>query len=211
MKGFLKIVALALVLGSIQRPIIAQNINSPSEHSAKTHMESKQEQPSNAEGEKTKSPQNSGKIPKIVFDKTSHDFGNQMTNTELKYSFGFKNKGTALLVIDTVKASCGCTAAIASEKEIKPDGEGKIDVTFKAGKSVDPVAKTITVSSNDPASPTLTLEIKATLETVFDVKPDRVYFGQMKKSEKKDQIVEFISKELPKIKISSIKIVEAGR
>lgn len=43
-------------------------------------------------------------VPKIEFSELSHDFGKSMPNQELKHSFTFKNKGSALLIIESVKS-----------------------------------------------------------------------------------------------------------
>jgi hypothetical protein len=42
--------------------------------------------------------------PKIKIDEIKHDFGKSSPNTSLKHSFTFKNTGTGLLVIESVKA-----------------------------------------------------------------------------------------------------------
>lgn len=45
-----------------------------------------------------------GPHPVLAFTETVHDFGKQMIDSELKYSFVFKNKGDVTLNIDKVKA-----------------------------------------------------------------------------------------------------------
>jgi hypothetical protein len=42
--------------------------------------------------------------PKIVFESLEHDFGTEQPNKPLSHSFVFKNKGTAELMIEKVKA-----------------------------------------------------------------------------------------------------------
>ena len=42
--------------------------------------------------------------PKIVFESLEHDFGIEQPNKPLSQSFIFKNKGTAELMIEKVKA-----------------------------------------------------------------------------------------------------------
>jgi hypothetical protein len=146
--------------------------------------------------------------PKIFFDETTHDFGNQLNGVELKHSFTVKNTGKGILTIDNVKASCGCTAAVASSKEISPGSEGKIDVTFKPGKALGAVSKSITVTSNDPEHPTSTLMIKANLETLLDAQPAQISFGQLKRTDNKDQSILLTGKNLEKIKIQSVALKE---
>lgn len=142
--------------------------------------------------------------PKIVFDAPIHDFGTRITEPEMKHSFHFKNAGDAVLIVENVKTSCGCTGALSSSKEIQPGGTSTIDIVYKPGKSIGPVSKTITVVSNDPESPSTVLTIKAVIETHLSLKPDRVYFGQVHRKEKKDQIIEFIGKEISSVTLKSI-------
>ncbi|MBN2107125.1 MAG: DUF1573 domain-containing protein [Deltaproteobacteria bacterium] len=42
--------------------------------------------------------------PKIEFSEQFHNFGKSMPNQELKHSFTFKNTGSALLIIESVKS-----------------------------------------------------------------------------------------------------------
>ncbi len=43
-------------------------------------------------------------VPKIKFEKDSHDFGKSFQNSSLKHTFSFKNAGTGVLHIQKVKA-----------------------------------------------------------------------------------------------------------
>jgi hypothetical protein len=49
-------------------------------------------------------PEPTGPHAKIDFPELIHDFGKQITNSELKYSFKFTNKGDSVLLIEKVKA-----------------------------------------------------------------------------------------------------------
>lgn len=121
--------------------------------------------------------------PRIEFLELTHDFGKASQNQSLKHSFVFKNTGTGTLVIDKVKSSCGCTAALASGKEIPPGQTGTIDVTFNTGLRQGKNEKTITVTSNDPRSQNITLKISADIEVVLAVQPQQLMLGQIKKEE----------------------------
>src|SRR5579859_3451164 len=50
-----------------------------------------------------------GKLPVMVFADTSHDFGTIQQGEKVSYTFKFKNRGNADLVITSAIGSCGCT------------------------------------------------------------------------------------------------------
>ena len=57
--------------------------------------------------------------PKIQFEKTTYDFGANPQGTPVSCEFVFKNVGTEPLVLQNVKASCGCTTPFWPKEPIK--------------------------------------------------------------------------------------------
>jgi len=55
------------------------------------------------------------KAPRIEFAETKHDFGKAWQGENLQNIFTFTNGGQSPLEITSVRASCGCTAAIVSK------------------------------------------------------------------------------------------------
>ncbi|MBC8488552.1 MAG: DUF1573 domain-containing protein [Bacteroidetes bacterium] len=109
----------------------------------------------------------SAKDPKIVFTETVHNFGKVEQGIELNHSFEFKNKGKGVLEITGVSTSCGCTGAVLDgKKEYKRNETGEIKVKFNTQGRTGINRKTITVSSNDPANPTVTLAITCDIQNV---------------------------------------------
>jgi len=98
--------------------------------------------------------------PAISFDERVHDFGVVNEGTVLKHKFVIKNTGKAVLKIENVSTSCGCTAATAGVDEIPPGGSGPLEVTFHTNLFSGPGSKGIQVATNDPRNPTSSLEIK---------------------------------------------------
>jgi len=103
----------------------------------------------------------SGIAPTIYFPETQHDFGKVNEGEKINYTFRFVNKGAGELVIKDVKSSCGCTAALLSNSNIKPGQEGTIKVEFDTKNRSGKNSKTVTVQSNDPKDPTKVLTIYA--------------------------------------------------
>lgn len=100
----------------------------------------------------------------IYFPETEHDFGKVKEGEVVKYEFKFENKGTQPLVIKNVKTSCGCTAAVTSEKDVQPGQSGTIKVDFDTKNRMGKASKTITVVSNDFNEPSKVLTIYADIQ-----------------------------------------------
>lgn len=101
---------------------------------------------------------------KIYFPETQHDFGKVDEGKVIDYTFKFQNSGTDTLLIKDVKTSCGCTAAIVSEKSLKPGQEGSIKVDFNTKNYDGRVTKSITVVTNDVKEPNKILTIFAEVQ-----------------------------------------------
>lgn len=104
-----------------------------------------------------------GKQPKIVFKEDSHDFGKVKQGSNLTYEFVFKNDGDDLLTIKNVEMSCGCTAALVSNKKVEPGKTGKIKVSLDTRGYAGEVVKFIYVASDDPVQPKIQLKITAAI------------------------------------------------
>ena len=102
-----------------------------------------------------------GQAAKVVFDKKVHDFGPIKDGAVVEARFEFRNAGDAPLVIERVETSCGCTAAVLSERNLAPGKKGVLKATFDSRGYQGPVTKYIFVMTNDPASPRTELQIKA--------------------------------------------------
>lgn len=90
------------------------------------------------------------KYPQIKFEKTTIDMGTfSMDDPVQKCTFKFTNVGDAKLVINTVRASCGCTVAEYPKDFISPGGTGEITVTYNGtGKMPGRFKKNIQIFSN---------------------------------------------------------------
>ena len=129
------------------------------------------------------------KGPKIEFERTAHDFGKIYSGEKVKTQFKFRNAGNETLIIDKLKSSCGCTAAIADQKEIAPGDTGLIDVEFNAKDRRGSQAKTLRVFSNDPKSNPVELRITAEVQIYLSFDRERVYFSNLRKNRLTSQMV----------------------
>jgi len=105
--------------------------------------------------------QDGGK-PRLSIPSLEHSFGSVKAGTPLTYSFEIKNAGKVDLEIKSVSPSCGCTTS-KYDKVIAAGQTGS--VTLEVAKTdgyKGEVAKTATVTTNDPEHQTFTLTLRAT-------------------------------------------------
>jgi hypothetical protein len=104
------------------------------------------------------------KAPKIKFKEDLWDFGSVKQGQILTHSFLFTNEGEAPLLIQRVRTTCGCTAALVSKKEIAPGKDGEVKVTFNTRGYEGHMSKYIYVESNDAAEPRKQLTVSAKID-----------------------------------------------
>lgn len=98
--------------------------------------------------------------PKIIFESTEHNFGKVASGSKNTCFFDFVNDGDQDLIIKNIHASCGCTNTTASNMTVKPGQSSDISVTYQAGSS-GKTQKQVTVYTNDPENPKVSLWISA--------------------------------------------------
>jgi len=97
----------------------------------------------------------------IIFASSVHDYGTIVQASDGTCEFKFTNKGKAPIVLNDVKASCGCTVPEWTRTPVAPGEKGTIKVTYNTN-NVGAFSKSITVNSNAVNNP-LVLIIKGTV------------------------------------------------
>lgn len=127
-----------------------------------------------------------GKTPKIVLTKATHDFGDMGPSTKHVADYEFANKGNATLLISNVQSTCGCSLPVLIKdgkrhsiplKEpvpIEPGQMGRVEVTFTAGATKGAVTKHLYILSSDPTTARAQLELKANVTVKVSVAPETV-------------------------------------
>ena len=91
--------------------------------------------------------------PNIEFGKKVHDYGNISEEDGLAETvFEFQNTGDAPLILNNVKASCGCTTPEWTKDPIAPGKTGSIKVPYNTKNRTGSFSKNITVYSNTQPS-----------------------------------------------------------
>jgi uncharacterized protein DUF1573 len=101
--------------------------------------------------------------PRIVVEPASFEFGTVKAGRAVDKEFVVRNHGRAELVIESVKTSCGCTAALTDSTTVKPGGSTPLRVTLTAPAEPGRLEKSVLIKSNDPAHSTVEVKITATI------------------------------------------------
>ncbi|HLJ73673.1 MAG TPA: DUF1573 domain-containing protein [Thermoanaerobaculia bacterium] len=110
------------------------------------------------------------KAPRLTIVEPVKEYGEVAKGDKLDWSFVIKNTGNADLQIIAARPGCGCTVA-DFDKVVKPGETGKVTAHVDTTAFSGPIAKTVTLETNDPASPSSTLTIHAVVKPYVEAYP----------------------------------------
>ncbi|HEX9724044.1 MAG TPA: DUF1573 domain-containing protein [Vicinamibacteria bacterium] len=101
------------------------------------------------------------KGPGIEVTPENYDFGRVQQNQKLEKEFEILNIGTEELTIGRISTSCGCTAALTSDKFVKPGESTTLKVTLETRMYKGAIERTVSVASNAANSKITQIKVKA--------------------------------------------------
>lgn len=110
------------------------------------------------------------KAPRLTIVEPVKDYGTVPKGEKLNWTFAIKNTGTSDLNIIAARPACGCTVA-EFDKVIKPGETGRVSAAVDTTAFAGPIAKTITLETNDPTTPTSTLTLHAIVKPYVEAYP----------------------------------------
>jgi Protein of unknown function (DUF1573). len=110
------------------------------------------------------------KSPRLTIVEPVKDYGTVSKGEKLDWAFAVKNTGTTDLQIIAARPGCGCTVA-DFDKVIKPGETGKVTAHVDTTAFTGPIAKSITLETNDPNTPTSQLTIHAVVKPYVEAYP----------------------------------------
>ena len=118
-------------------------------------------------------------LPRVVAEEDSYDFGSMDAYTSDQHEFVFANQGAGPLRLAKGETSCKCAVAKLEEVEIPPGGSTKIAVRWSASSPTDEFRHSVTILTNDPSRPRLTLTITGRVTAVVKAVPSSLVFGRV--------------------------------
>lgn len=155
--------------------------------------------------------------PKAASQEMEYDFGEVPRGEHVKYDFVLSNVGGDLLKINSVKASCGCTAAKPEKSDLAPGESTNIKVDFNSTGRSGRQTKYITVKTNDPNQPAIRFKLTGVVVDPASGKgnvsagPELFFknkqhdFGKVKEGDVVDYTFNFVNKGKKTLDIRDIK------
>jgi hypothetical protein len=147
----------------------------------------------------------SQKAPRLTIVEPVKEFGEVAKGEKLDWSFLIKNTGTSDLQIIAAKPGCGCTVA-DFDKVIKPGGTGKVTAHVDTASFTGPIAKTVSLETNDPSTPTSQLTIHAIVKPYVEAFPAGFVRFNMLQGEVNTQSVTLYSDEDEPFEIKEVQV-----
>jgi len=89
-----------------------------------------------------------GPLPAFSFQEEEYDFGTINEGDIVEHTFTFTNTGEAPLIIESARASCGCTVPSWPKEPIAVGETGEIQVRFDSKGKPNVQNKTVTITAN---------------------------------------------------------------
>ncbi len=120
-------------------------------------------------------PAKSTAAPRIECAAPAHDFGTVVEGQTVHHVFPIRNSGAAPLIIGNIRAPAGCSVEVLPQKEIAPGSSADVKVTFNTSGRRGNLDKAITLESNDPKSPALSLSIRIDVDPLLGFAPSTLH------------------------------------
>jgi len=117
---------------------------------------------------------------RLVIEGAVHDFGVVRQGAFVHHDFWFRNAGEGDLRLGGVRAPCGCIVTAGAGAVVPPGGEGAVEVSFDTARFQGRKAKTVLVSTNDPAHPVRELTLTGNVVPEVIVDPPLLYVGRIR-------------------------------
>jgi hypothetical protein len=134
------------------------------------------------------------KAPRLTIVEPVKDYGTVPKGEKLEWAFVVKNTGNSDLQIISAKPGCGCTVA-DFDKVVKPGETGKVTAHVDTTNFAGPIAKGVTLETNDPSNPTAQLTIHAIVKPYVEAYPAGFVRYNMLSGEAETQSVTLYSDE----------------
>lgn len=118
--------------------------------------------------------------PVAVIDNKSYDAGIVKPQTTVSHDYIITNQGDQDLILENVKTTCGCNAAIPSATTIVPNAIGIISAKMSTGSLDSKLSKSVILYTNDPNNKEIRMDIKAEVQNVLFFEPETSFdFGNI--------------------------------
>jgi Protein of unknown function (DUF1573) len=120
------------------------------------------------------SPDEAAKREHLTPEKSTYDYGTQMSGKVATAKIILRNTGKAPLKLYAAKSSCKCIRTELESKVIAPGGSSNLFVHFDPTGYLDETTKPLTIYSSDPMQPAYLITLKANVLPAPGEKPTSI-------------------------------------
>lgn len=129
-------------------------------------------------GVPTPNPDPNAPQPKMELSSTAWNFGEVWAGQDLEYEITVKNTGKAPLHT-MVKSSCGCTSTKKPKEVLEPGESDTLKIGYNTKKRSGKANQTVTINTNDPTQPTVTIKVEGDVKSVYQADPPTFAFSRL--------------------------------
>jgi len=119
-------------------------------------------------------------LPRLICNEPEYYFGTLSNTNDVPHTFVLANEGAAPLAIYRVQSDCGCARVRLKDKIVHPGEQTTVQVRLILKGRAGGQHKRVTIESNDPDHPRLTLSLIGEAVAEVEVKPERIYWGNLR-------------------------------
>jgi hypothetical protein len=147
--------------------------------------------------------------PKISIESARYDFGEVFEGARVEQVFRFTNTGDASLVIDRVRSSCGCTAALVSSTVIHPGESGEVSTTFDSYRFRGSISKTVFLYTNDPLQPVTQFILTGTVRPELVLERNDIDLGTLVPGEVREVRLDLTNHGQTTVNLTGVEVTSA--
>ena len=117
--------------------------------------------------------------PKLTIDKPDVDLGIFYSGDMRQGTIRISNIGTDTLQIFSVRPQCGCTTVKQPKAYLLPNQSDMIEVEFNSSGYSGSVEKHVTISTNDPASPSVDVKLHGEVRVDLEQEDRNMWLGEI--------------------------------
>lgn len=132
--------------------------------------------------------------PRLVVDEPVIRLGKIANDRIAEAVLHFRNAGDGPLQMSPIRCSCGCTAAKLAKTVFAPGESGEVVIHFDPKGKSGEQSKTCTLKSNDPAQPSMTIQITCDVMTLVWTDPTMLISLQQPRGQAYRQTINVMSR-----------------
>jgi Protein of unknown function (DUF1573) len=129
-------------------------------------------------------------VEKAFKGSTTHDFGSVARGAQLYHQFQMTNIWAVPLEITSVRTSCGCITATASQQVIQPRESATVDIKMDAHRFTGPKTVSIYITVGPQFTSTAVLRVSANSRADVVLNPGQLNFGVVPQGQSTAQMID---------------------